>query len=208
MFNQLAKPYITDANETIYIKASRSTVNNKQHCKGLCPSSVARHQLSKENTRFLRRTGMFADHRGTNGPPTEGHFQRTALRYLYQLPQNKLGISCQDSGGKLRPTSKLGKKRSRHPDPIPMLRVLRIFLWDCGHRGLEAVAHPSLHFQPLQDWQRTKPFGNPGHVPVTQTHPCLIGGQRPNSTPLCDRWHSKGQRRCNGYELQVRIGIL
>ena len=28
MFNQLAKPYITDANETIYIKASRSTVNN------------------------------------------------------------------------------------------------------------------------------------------------------------------------------------
>ena len=59
---------------------------------------------------FLRRTREFADHRGTNGPPQEGD-----LRYLHQLPQNQLGISCQNFGGKLRPTSELDKKRSRHP---------------------------------------------------------------------------------------------
>ena len=43
---------------------------------------------------------------------------------------------------------------------------------------------------------------------VTQMHPGPIGWKRPNSTPLCYCWHSEGQRRCNGYELQVRIGIL
>ena len=121
-------------------------LHSDQHRQGLCPSPVARSQFSKENTRFLRRTRMFADHRGTNGPPQEGHLQRRTVRYLHQLPQNQLGISCHNSGGKLRPASKLGKKRSWHPNPIPLLRVLRILLWDCRHRWITGVGHSSLHF--------------------------------------------------------------
>jgi hypothetical protein len=51
-----------------------------------------------------------------------------------------------------------------------------------------------------------------GILAICRSPKCIraqsIGRKRPNSTPVCSGRHREGQRRCNGDELQLRVGIL
>ena len=121
MFEQLAQPYRTVNNHRIYIKAS----HRQEYCQGLCTIQLTGHRAREANTSLLHRAREPADHHGSHRIEKETNLPWRTHGHLPDLPQNELGISCQNSRGRLHSPGNLDKKRSRHADSIPMLRVLR-----------------------------------------------------------------------------------
>ena len=126
MFQQLAQPYRTVNNQLIYIYLYQSKPSHRQeHCQGLCTIQLAGHRACKANQSILHRAREPADHHGPHGIAQETDLSWRAHGHLPDLPQNELGNSCQNPRGRLHSSGNLDKKRSRLPDSIPMLRVLR-----------------------------------------------------------------------------------
>ena len=123
MFHQLAQPYHTVNNQRIYIKASQATVKNI--AKAFAQSNLLDIELARQTKAFYIEPREPADHHGPHGIEKETNLSWRAHGHLPDLPQNELGNSCQNSRGRLHSPGNLDKKRSRLPDSIPMLRVLR-----------------------------------------------------------------------------------
>ena len=116
----------------------------------------------------------------------------------------------QNSGGKLRPTSKLGKKTKRASQPnspatdssdIPLrLQTLMNYRRGPFEFALLTSTRLAKDKTPRGSWPRV------GHQNASV--PNRVETTKFNASVLLYCWHSEGQGRCKGYELQVRIGIL
>ena len=131
MFNQLAKPYTTSNNEVIYIKASRATVTNI--ARAFAQARLLDVNLARKTQGFYVEPENLLTITVPTGLPKKeiyrGEHAGTYLSYHKMSWESVAKIS----GGGLRPPSKLDQKRSRHPNPIPLLWILRILLRDRRH---------------------------------------------------------------------------
>ena len=128
--------------------------------------------------------------------------------HIYELPQNELGISCQNPSWRLHSPGNLDKKRSWHTDSIPVLRILRHVLGDRRHRWATALCSEAMYIPTLQNWERTKPIRPLGHLSLPKMYACLSWRKWPNSTLVQPTRDCQGQRRCDGNELQCCINML
>ena len=144
MFDQLAKPYTRTANETVYIKASRATVTNI--ARAFAQARLLDLNLARKTQGFFVEPESLLTIAVPTGLPKKdiykGEHSGTYISYHKTSWESVAKILVENCA---RPAN-WTKKRSRHPNPIPVLRILRIFSWDCRHRWITGVGHSSLHF--------------------------------------------------------------
>ena len=108
MFEQLAQPYRTVNNHRIYIKASQATVRNI--ARAFAQFNLLDIDLARQPTGLLHRAREPADHHGTHRIAKETNLPWRTHGHLPDLPQNELGNSCQNSGGRLHSLGNFGQK--------------------------------------------------------------------------------------------------
>jgi hypothetical protein len=175
MFAQLAKPYVTEANETIYIRADRVTVTNIARCyarANLLDLGLAR----RTRVYFIEPENLLTITVPTGLPPKatfKGEFAGTFASYHKTSWESVAKILVENC---VRPaswaTNELG---------IPMqYPCYGFFGYSCEITDPDDLkADQDLYLQPLQDWQGPEPFGDYCHVQNPKTDPRPIGQKRP-----------------------------
>ena len=123
MFHQLAQPYRTVNNQRIYIKASQATVKNI--ARAFAQSNLLDIELARQTQAFYIEPENLLTITVPTGlrkkPIYRGEHMGTYLIYHKTSWES-------NSRGRLHPPGNLDKKRSRHANSIPMLRILRYVL--------------------------------------------------------------------------------
>ena len=123
MFHQLAQPYRTVNNQRIYIKASQATVKNI--ARAFAQSNLLDIELARQTKAFYIEPENLLTITVPTGlkkkPIYRGEHMGTYLIYH----KTSWETVAKNPRGRLHSPGNLDKKRSRLPDSIPMLRVLR-----------------------------------------------------------------------------------
>ena len=157
---------ISHRQQPTYFHQSQSS-HRQEHCQGLRTIQITGHRAGEANQSVLHRTREPADHHCPNGIAQETDLSWRAHGHLPDLPQNELENSCQDPCWRLHSPGNLDKKRSRLPDSIPMLRVLRHVLGDSWHRYPTGLCCQGMYISALPHRERTKPIWPIGHLSLS-----------------------------------------